>query len=73
MNAPVLVLNTNAERDQGSRAQFGNIAAAKAVADIFSEYSSSPVFTNDVEIYLLLPPPPFVRAAISLTSPSTTS
>ena len=34
MQAPVLVLNTNAERDQGSRAQFGNIAAAKAVADI---------------------------------------
>jgi len=34
MNAPVMVLNTNAERDQGKRAQFGNIAAAKAVADI---------------------------------------
>eukprot|EP00484_Ammonia_sp_Unknown_P000464 CAMPEP_0197022798 /NCGR_PEP_ID=MMETSP1384-20130603/3606_1 /TAXON_ID=29189 /ORGANISM="Ammonia sp." /LENGTH=548 /DNA_ID=CAMNT_0042450901 /DNA_START=28 /DNA_END=1674 /DNA_ORIENTATION=- len=34
MNAPVLVLNTNAERDQGSRAQLANIAAAKAVADI---------------------------------------
>merc|ERR1719348_327318 len=34
MNAPVMVLNTKAERDQGSRAQFGNIAAAKAVADI---------------------------------------
>jgi len=34
MQAPVLVLNTNAERDQGKRAQFGNIAAAKAVADI---------------------------------------
>eukprot|EP01083_Nonionella_stella_P194287 716662_1 len=34
MQAPVLVLNTNAERDQGSRAQLGNIAAAKAVADI---------------------------------------
>merc|ERR1719384_2607662 len=34
MNAPVMVLNTKAERDSGSRAQFGNIAAAKAVADI---------------------------------------
>eukprot|EP01084_Bolivina_argentea_P063170 115380_1 len=34
MQAPVLVMNTNAERDQGSRAQFGNIAAAKAVSDI---------------------------------------
>ena len=34
MQAPVLVLNTEAERDQGHKAQLGNIAAAKAVSSI---------------------------------------
>merc|ERR1719436_217911 len=34
MNAPVMVLNTNAERDQGRMAQKNNILAAIAVADI---------------------------------------
>ena len=34
MQAPVLVLNTEAERDQGHKAQLGNIAAAKAVSNI---------------------------------------
>mmetsp|Transcript_11141 Transcript_11141/g.19471 ORF Transcript_11141/g.19471 Transcript_11141/m.19471 type:complete len:561 (-) Transcript_11141:423-2105(-) len=31
---PVTVLNTNTKRDQGRKAQMGNISAAKAVADI---------------------------------------
>lgn len=34
MQAPVMVLNTNAQRDTGATAQMGNVAAAKAVADI---------------------------------------
>ena len=34
MNAPVMVLNENTERETGRTAQRGNIAAAKAVADI---------------------------------------
>jgi len=34
MQAPMLVMNAGAERDTGLKAQFGNIAAAKAVADI---------------------------------------
>ena len=34
MEAPLMVLNTNAERDTGKRAQFGNIQAGKAVSDI---------------------------------------
>jgi len=34
MQAPMLVMNQGAERDTGLKAQFGNIAAAKAVADI---------------------------------------
>ena len=34
MQAPVMVLNENTERETGRSAQKGNIAAAKAVADI---------------------------------------
>jgi T-complex protein 1 subunit gamma len=34
MQTPILIMNTNTERDEGKRAQFGNIAAAKAVSDI---------------------------------------
>jgi len=34
MQTPVLVLNTNAKRESGRKAQLGNIAAAKSVADI---------------------------------------
>jgi len=34
MNAPVLVLNTKTQRNQGRKAQLDNIAAAMAVADI---------------------------------------
>lgn len=34
MQAPVVVLNTTAERETGRRAQISNITAAKAVADI---------------------------------------
>lgn len=34
MQAPLLVMNAAAERDTGLKAQFGNITAAKAVADI---------------------------------------
>lgn len=34
MNAPVMVLNSNTKRETGKAAQLGNIAAAKAVADI---------------------------------------
>uniref|UniRef100_A0A7S1TE70 T-complex protein 1 subunit gamma n=1 Tax=Compsopogon caeruleus TaxID=31354 RepID=A0A7S1TE70_9RHOD len=34
MQAPVLVLNANAKRESGRRAQLTNIAAAKAVSDI---------------------------------------
>eukprot|EP00753_Platysulcus_tardus_P015461 PLAT5019.5.p2 GENE.PLAT5019.5~~PLAT5019.5.p2 ORF type:complete len:583 (-),score=289.32 PLAT5019.5:152-1729(-) len=34
MQAPVFVLNTNTKRESGRRAQLGNIAATKAVADI---------------------------------------
>eukprot|EP00271_Cylindrocystis_brebissonii_P013207 TRINITY_DN32864_c0_g1_i1.p1 TRINITY_DN32864_c0_g1~~TRINITY_DN32864_c0_g1_i1.p1 ORF type:complete len:558 (-),score=131.51 TRINITY_DN32864_c0_g1_i1:673-2346(-) len=34
MQAPVLVLNAGTKRDTGRKAQLGNIAAAKAVADI---------------------------------------
>lgn len=34
MQAPVLVLNTNTQREHGRKAQLGNIVAAKAVADI---------------------------------------
>lgn len=34
MQAPVLVLNTNTKRETGRKAQMGNIAAAKAVADV---------------------------------------
>lgn len=34
MQAPIVVLNTNTTREQGRKAQFSNIAAAKAVADI---------------------------------------
>jgi T-complex protein 1 subunit gamma len=34
MQAPVMVLNENTERETGRQAQKGNIAAAKAVADI---------------------------------------
>jgi len=34
MQLPVTVLNTNTKREQGKRAQYGNIAAGKAVADI---------------------------------------
>ncbi|KAA8497258.1 T-complex protein 1 subunit gamma [Porphyridium purpureum] len=33
-NAPIVVLNPNAKREQGRRAQLTNIAAAKAVGDI---------------------------------------
>ena len=32
--APVMVLNTNAKRETGRRAQLANIGAAKAVSDI---------------------------------------
>lgn len=31
---PVTILNANTKREQGRKAQLGNIAAAKAVADI---------------------------------------
>lgn len=34
MNQPVIILNTNSERTQGRKAQTGNIAAAKTIADI---------------------------------------
>ena len=34
MQAPVMVLNSNTKRETGKAAQLGNIAAAKAVADI---------------------------------------
>ncbi|CEO96125.1 unnamed protein product (mitochondrion) [Plasmodiophora brassicae] len=34
MQAPVLVINQNAQRTQGREAQLGNVAAAKAVADV---------------------------------------
>ncbi|GAQ89285.1 TCP-1/cpn60 chaperonin family protein [Klebsormidium nitens] len=34
MQAPVMVLNANTKRESGRKAQLGNIAAAKAVADI---------------------------------------
>ena len=34
MQAPVMVLNENTERETGRQAQKGNIAAAKAVSDI---------------------------------------
>lgn len=34
MQAPVLVLNQNTKRESGRKAQLGNIAAAKSVADI---------------------------------------
>eukprot|EP00899_Mesostigma_viride_P020516 jgi/Mesvir1/28466/Mv15887-RA.1 len=34
MQAPVMVLHDNIKREQGRKAQFANIAAAKAVADI---------------------------------------
>merc|ERR1712167_247671 len=34
MQAPVMVLNTQAQRETGSKAQLSNIAAAKAVAEI---------------------------------------
>ncbi|CAI7753807.1 unnamed protein product [Closterium sp. NIES-53] len=34
MQGPVLVLNANTKRESGRKAQLGNIAAAKAVADI---------------------------------------
>lgn len=34
MQAPVLVLNQNTQRETGRKAQLGNIAAARAVADI---------------------------------------
>uniref|UniRef100_A0A7S2U239 T-complex protein 1 subunit gamma n=1 Tax=Lotharella oceanica TaxID=641309 RepID=A0A7S2U239_9EUKA len=34
MQTPVLVLNTNTKREQGRKAQLGNIQAAQAVADI---------------------------------------
>lgn len=34
MQMPVTVLNANTKREQGRKAQLGNIAAAKAVADI---------------------------------------
>ena len=34
MQQPVMVLNTNTKRESGKEAQIGNIAAAKAVADI---------------------------------------
>ena len=33
-NAPILILNTNTERETGRKAQLANIAATKAVADI---------------------------------------
>jgi T-complex protein 1 subunit gamma len=34
MSAPVYILNKNAKREQGAKAQAANIKAAKAVADI---------------------------------------
>ncbi|KAI9259502.1 T-complex protein 1 subunit gamma [Phascolomyces articulosus] len=34
MQAPVLVMNTNMEREQGRKAQLSNITAAKTVADV---------------------------------------
>jgi hypothetical protein len=34
MQMPVTILNANTKREQGRKAQLGNIAAAKAVADI---------------------------------------
>ncbi|PWA03754.1 hypothetical protein BB558_000064 [Smittium angustum] len=34
MQAPVIVLNTNKQRESGSRAQISNITAAKTIADI---------------------------------------
>ena len=34
MQAPVMVLNKNAQREQGKQAQAANIKAAKAVSDI---------------------------------------
>jgi hypothetical protein len=34
MQVPVTILNANTKREQGRKAQLGNIAAAKAVADI---------------------------------------
>jgi T-complex protein 1 subunit gamma len=34
MNAPVLVLNANTQREQGRKAQLANIRAAKAIADV---------------------------------------
>lgn len=34
MQAPVMVLNTNTQRETGRQAQLGNVAASKAVADI---------------------------------------
>lgn len=34
MQAPVMVMNTNSKRETGRKAQLGNVAAAKAVADI---------------------------------------
>ena len=33
-NAPILIMNTNAERETGKKAQFANIAVAKAISDI---------------------------------------
>ena len=33
-NAPILILNTNTERESGRKAQLANIAATKAIADI---------------------------------------
>jgi len=34
MQAPVMILNANAQREQGKKAQSANIKAAKAVSDI---------------------------------------
>jgi T-complex protein 1 subunit gamma len=34
MSAPVMVLNANAKRETGRKAQTSNIQAAKAVADV---------------------------------------
>ena len=34
MQMPVTILNTNTKRETGKKAQFANIAAAKAVSDI---------------------------------------
>lgn len=33
-NAPILIMNTNTERETGKKAQFANIAVAKAISDI---------------------------------------